>query len=165
MSTTRQPGGSSLPAPTTAQFASSPTTPGTAERCTTRSGCSGAYACCVRLTQEEGECSHYFSPRHACSVSSVRFSGDGLYVFSGSEDMNLRIWKASASRQLGTVRCPNALQTGCGVLHLTQAVCRACHVRKRKLLSTQPWFRATHTCPRSSALHGACNWLSDPLPP
>ncbi len=41
----------------------------------------------------------------APSVSSVRFSGDGQYVFSGSEDMNVRIWKARASEQLGTVCC------------------------------------------------------------
>ncbi len=31
----------------------------------------------------------------------MRFSGDGFYVFSGSEDMNLRIWKADASAQVG----------------------------------------------------------------
>ena len=39
------------------------------------------------------------------SVSSVRYSGDGLYIYSGSEDMNVRIWKGNASQQLGTVRC------------------------------------------------------------
>lgn len=31
----------------------------------------------------------------------MRFSGDGVYVFSGSEDMNVRIWKAEASAQVG----------------------------------------------------------------
>lgn len=46
------------------------------------------------------------------SVSSVRFSGDGLYVFSGSEDMNVRIWKACASEQLGTVRPQPAHRCG-----------------------------------------------------
>ena len=38
------------------------------------------------------------------SVFAVRFSGDGVYVFSGSEDMNVRIWKAEASAQIGPVR-------------------------------------------------------------
>ena len=36
-------------------------------------------------------------------VLCCRFSGDGGYVFSGSEDMNVRIWKADASAQLGTL--------------------------------------------------------------
>ena len=36
-------------------------------------------------------------------VLCCRFSGDGGYVFSGSEDMNVRIWKAEASAQLGTL--------------------------------------------------------------
>ena len=118
---------------------------------------------CGLLAQKEGRCSRVSAPRHACSVSSVRFSGDGLYVFSGSEDMNLRIWKANASRQLGTVR-PTPLQKANAVLRLTQhagPVSRASPVRGRRLLSMRPWFRATHTCPRSSALHGAA--LSDPL--
>jgi WD repeat and SOF domain-containing protein 1 len=39
----------------------------------------------------------------------VRFSGDGVYVFSGSEDMNVRIWKAEASTQVGPVRAPLSL--------------------------------------------------------
>jgi WD repeat and SOF domain-containing protein 1 len=36
-------------------------------------------------------------------VFSVRFSMDGSYVFSGSDDMNLRCWKADASAQMGTL--------------------------------------------------------------
>ena len=35
-------------------------------------------------------------------VFAVRFSGDGAYVYSGSEDMNVRIWKAVAAAPLGT---------------------------------------------------------------
>lgn len=38
-------------------------------------------------------------------VFAVRFSGDATYVFSGSDDMNVRCWKAKASEQLG-VRLP-----------------------------------------------------------
>jgi WD40 repeat protein len=34
-------------------------------------------------------------------VFCVRFSGDSSYVFSGSDDMNVRVWKAEASEQLG----------------------------------------------------------------
>ena len=36
-------------------------------------------------------------------VFAVRFSGDGSYVFSGSDDMNVRVWKANASEQQGTL--------------------------------------------------------------
>lgn len=36
-------------------------------------------------------------------VFAVRFSGDGSYIFSGSDDMNVRMWKANASEQLGTL--------------------------------------------------------------
>ena len=32
---------------------------------------------------------------------TTRFSGDGVYVFSGSEDMNVRVWKAEASVPIG----------------------------------------------------------------
>ncbi len=43
-----------------------------------------------------------------CSVFAVRFSGDGLYCFSGSEDMNVRVWKAEADAQVGPVRVQHA---------------------------------------------------------
>jgi len=36
-------------------------------------------------------------------VFAVRFSGDAAYVYSGSDDMNVRLWKANASAQLGTL--------------------------------------------------------------
>ncbi|KAK9838515.1 hypothetical protein WJX81_004545 [Elliptochloris bilobata] len=36
-------------------------------------------------------------------VFAARFSGDGAYVFSGSDDMNVRVWKAQASAQQGTL--------------------------------------------------------------
>lgn len=34
----------------------------------------------------------------------MKFSCDASYVISGSDDTNLRIWKAKASEQLGVVR-------------------------------------------------------------
>eukprot|EP00210_Caulerpa_lentillifera_P000165 g160.t1 len=42
----------------------------------------------------------YFTPRMS-RVSTVRFSKDATYVFSGSDDMNVRLWKANASEQMG----------------------------------------------------------------
>jgi WD repeat and SOF domain-containing protein 1 len=42
-------------------------------------------------------------------VFASRFSGDGSYVFSGSDDMNVRVWKAEASAQMG-VQLPRERQ-------------------------------------------------------
>lgn len=36
-------------------------------------------------------------------VFASLFSGDATFVFSGSDDMNVRVWKADASEQLGTL--------------------------------------------------------------
>jgi len=36
-------------------------------------------------------------------VFCVKFSGDATYVLSGSDDTNIRLWKAKASEQLGVV--------------------------------------------------------------
>jgi WD40 repeat protein len=38
-----------------------------------------------------------------CRVFCVKFSCDASYVISGSDDTNLRLWKAKASEQLGIV--------------------------------------------------------------
>jgi WD40 repeat protein len=37
-------------------------------------------------------------------VFCAKFSGDATYVLTGSDDTNIRIWKAKASEQLGVVR-------------------------------------------------------------
>ena len=36
-------------------------------------------------------------------VFAARSSGDGSYVFSGSDDMNVRVWRAHASEQSGVL--------------------------------------------------------------
>ena len=36
-------------------------------------------------------------------VFQVRFSGDGRFVLSGSDDTNIRIWKSNASERLGVL--------------------------------------------------------------
>lgn len=40
----------------------------------------------------------------SCRVFCVKYSCDATYVISGSDDTNLRLWKAKASEQLGVVR-------------------------------------------------------------
>lgn len=48
----------------------------------------------------------YLYPFLSCRVFCVKFSCDATYVISGSDDTNLRLWKAKASEQLGVVRNP-----------------------------------------------------------
>lgn len=40
---------------------------------------------------------------HLYRVFCVKFTYDGSYVISGSDDTNVRLWKAKASEQLGVV--------------------------------------------------------------
>lgn len=37
-------------------------------------------------------------------VTCVRWSADNKYILCGSDEMNIRIWKANASEKLGLVR-------------------------------------------------------------
>ena len=36
-------------------------------------------------------------------VSSIKWSLDNKYILSGSDEMNIRLWKANASEKLGKV--------------------------------------------------------------
>lgn len=65
---------------------------------------SGSYDRSLRIFAYNGQRSRevYFGKRLQ-RVFAVRYSGDGCYVLSGSDDMNVRIWKSEASQQLGTL--------------------------------------------------------------
>ncbi len=39
----------------------------------------------------------------SCSVFAVKYSLDNKYVLSGSDEFNIRLWKAQASEKLGVV--------------------------------------------------------------
>lgn len=39
-------------------------------------------------------------------VICVKWSADSKYVLSGSDEMNIRLWKANASEKLGVVSPP-----------------------------------------------------------
>lgn len=59
----------------------------------------GGYDRSVRLFAHNGGHSReVYHTKRMQRVFAVRFSGDGNYVFSGSDDMNMRVWK---------VRSPN----------------------------------------------------------
>jgi WD repeat and SOF domain-containing protein 1 len=66
----------------------------------------GSYDHSVRVFAYNGGHSRdVYHTKRMQRVFCVRFSGDGSYVFSGSDDMNVRVWKAEASAQMG-VRLP-----------------------------------------------------------
>ncbi|KIY94371.1 WD repeat and SOF domain-containing protein 1 [Monoraphidium neglectum] len=62
----------------------------------------GSYDRSVRIFPHAGGHSRdVYHTKRMQRVFAVKFSGDGSYVFSGSDDMNVRVWKAEASEQLG----------------------------------------------------------------
>ena len=62
----------------------------------------GSYDRSVRIfAYDGGRSREVYHTTRMQRVWAVRFSGDGMYVFSGSEDMNVRVWKADASAQVG----------------------------------------------------------------
>lgn len=64
----------------------------------------GSYDRTVRIFKFNGGHSReVYHTKRMQRVFAVCFSGDGSYVFSGSDDMNVRIWKSEASEQLGTL--------------------------------------------------------------
>ena len=65
---------------------------------------SGSYDRSVRIFKFDGGHSRdVYHTKRMQRVFGVRFSGDGSYVFSASDDMNVRIWKAKASQKLGVM--------------------------------------------------------------
>jgi WD repeat and SOF domain-containing protein 1 len=64
----------------------------------------GSYDKTVRIYKswEEKAREVYFTKRMQ-RISGVCYSGDGRYIFSASEDMNVRIWKTRASEKLGVI--------------------------------------------------------------
>jgi WD40 repeat protein len=90
-------------------------------------------------------------------VFCVRFSGDGSYVFSGSDDMNVRVWKAEASEQLGVTlpREKHKQVRDCGWLQNYLVVFPL--VIASSEVAVQPWavWRCTHPAhTRHSNRHG-----------
>ncbi|KAG1678209.1 hypothetical protein FOA52_016146 [Chlamydomonas sp. UWO 241] len=64
----------------------------------------GSYDRSVRIFKHNGGHSReVYTTKRMQRVFCTRFSGDATYVYSGSDDMNVRVWKAEASEQLGTL--------------------------------------------------------------
>jgi len=64
----------------------------------------GAYDRSLRIfAYNGGHSREVYHTKRMQRVFAVQFSVDGSYVFSGSDDMNVRVWKAEASEQQGTL--------------------------------------------------------------
>lgn len=60
----------------------------------------GSYDRSIRIYPHiSGHSRQIYHTKRMMRVLSVRFSVDGDYVFSGSDDMNVRVWKAHASKR------------------------------------------------------------------
>ena len=58
----------------------------------------GSYDRTVRIfPYNSGHSIEVYHTKRMQRVFCVKYSGDSTYVFSGSDDMNLRIWKSKAS--------------------------------------------------------------------
>lgn len=62
----------------------------------------GSYDKTIRIFDyDSGKSKEVYHGKRMQFVSSVLFSMDSKYIFSGSEDMNLRVWKSQASVPIG----------------------------------------------------------------
>jgi WD repeat and SOF domain-containing protein 1 len=62
----------------------------------------GSYDRTVRIWRvDQGKSREVYYAKRMQRVFTVKFTGDAKYVLSGSDDTNIRIWKADASAQLG----------------------------------------------------------------
>jgi len=50
-----------------------------------------------------GACRELYHTKRMRRLNSVRFTGDARFILSGSNDCNVRVWKAQASMPLGTL--------------------------------------------------------------
>eukprot|EP00271_Cylindrocystis_brebissonii_P022184 TRINITY_DN8393_c0_g1_i1.p1 TRINITY_DN8393_c0_g1~~TRINITY_DN8393_c0_g1_i1.p1 ORF type:complete len:454 (-),score=75.93 TRINITY_DN8393_c0_g1_i1:1958-3319(-) len=64
----------------------------------------GSYDRSVRIfNYNAGHSREVYHTKRMQRVFCVKFSADASYVFSGSDDSNIRLWKAKASEQLGVL--------------------------------------------------------------
>lgn len=66
---------------------------------------SGSYDKSVRIYEiHKGHSREIYHTKRMQRLTCVKWSLDNKYIFSGSDEMNIRIWKARAAEKLGVVR-------------------------------------------------------------
>lgn len=69
---------------------------------------SGSYDKSVRIFETaKGHSRDIYHTKRMQRLTCVEWSLDNKYILSGSDEMNIRIWKARASEKLGTVSLNN----------------------------------------------------------
>lgn len=64
----------------------------------------GSYDKSIRIfNSRDGRCRETYHTQRMQRTFCVKFSMDSNYVLSGSDDGNIRLWKAQASEKIGTV--------------------------------------------------------------
>lgn len=57
----------------------------------------------ISLPTSVSLCREVYHTKRMQHVICVRWSADNKYILSGSDEMNIRLWKANASEKLGVV--------------------------------------------------------------
>lgn len=66
---------------------------------------SGSYDKTIRIYEvEKSNSREIYHTKRQQHVTTIGWSLDNKFIFSGSDEMNIRIWKAYASEKLGPVR-------------------------------------------------------------
>lgn len=65
---------------------------------------SGSYDKSIRIFEvDKGHSREVYHTKRMQHVTTVKWTLDNKYILSGSDEMNIRIWKAKASEKLGPV--------------------------------------------------------------
>jgi WD repeat and SOF domain-containing protein 1 len=65
---------------------------------------SGSYDKTIRIYEvEKSNSREIYHTKRQQHITAIAWSLDNKYIFSGSDEMNIRIWKAYASEKLGPV--------------------------------------------------------------
>jgi len=71
---------------------------------TGREFCSGGYDCMIRIfDRNNAESRDIYHLKRMQRVSVTKFTNDSRFILSGSDDTNIRVWKANASEPLGLI--------------------------------------------------------------
>jgi len=66
--------------------------------------CSGGYDKTIRIfSLDKQKSREIYHTRRMQRILTCKFSGDGRFVLSGSEDTNIRVWKTVANEKLGNI--------------------------------------------------------------